>query len=41
MNEGNKTITLPGGSGNVSWKGSDAEGVMKDAEKEIRTATEE
>ena len=26
MNEGNKTITLPGGGGNVSWKGSEAEG---------------
>ena len=26
INEGNKTITLPGGGGNVSWKGSEAEG---------------
>lgn len=26
MNEGNKTTTLPGGDGNVSLKGSKAEG---------------
>lgn len=26
MKEGNKTITLPGGDGNVSWKGSEAGG---------------
>ena len=26
MNEENKTITLPGSDGNVSWKGSEADG---------------